>query len=94
MSAGTRTGHGHNQIGTSRENACAYCHLHKARLSVKQMRNRQCLSKKCRHFIPWKQHPYWKQREIEAARKKANKKARKEAIHNAICPVQTSEAGV
>lgn len=71
------------QIGTPVKSTCAYCHLHKARLSPKQMRNRQCLKKQCKHLVPWKQHPMWKQRERERELKKQHKKEREEAMSRA-----------
>lgn len=51
------------RLGTpNRENAVGYCHLHNCNMTHKQMRNRQCLKKGCKNFVPWKQHPYWTQR--------------------------------
>lgn len=50
-------------LGTTKpDNACAYCHLHKRDMTVRQMRNRNCLGKGCRNLVPRKQHPYWAQR--------------------------------
>jgi hypothetical protein len=44
------------------------------------MKNRECLSKGCRHLVPWKQHPYWVQRERERELKKQHRQERKEAL--------------
>lgn len=50
----------HCALGTPEiSNVCAYCRLHRCTMTVRQMRNRQCLAKKCQHFRPWKQHSYW-----------------------------------
>lgn len=49
----------HCPLGVPPCRAVGYCHLHKSTLSVRQMKNRKCLSKKCRHLVPWKQHPFW-----------------------------------
>ena len=69
-------------LGTTKsDNACAYCHLHKRDLTVKQMRNRNCLGKGCRNLVPRKQHPYWAQR----AKTKTlwwEKKEQKEDLHD------------
>lgn len=51
----------------------AYCKLHKVSLTVRQMKNKACLQKACFHLSKYK-HPYWEQREILKARKKAKKK--------------------
>ena len=81
-------------IGAAKDKTCAYCHLHKARLSPKQMKSKECLKKQCRHLVPWKQHPYWAQREREKELKKQRKQERKEAMTNAIHPVQAPDARV
>ena len=50
----------HCRLGTPvASRACAYCRLHQCTMTVRQMKNRQCLVKKCQHFRPWKQHTYW-----------------------------------
>lgn len=41
------------------ENCVAYCRLHKSKMTLRQMKNRKCLTKMCQHFRPWKQHTYW-----------------------------------
>lgn len=58
-------------------NPCAFCRLHRATLTVTQMKNRECLRKKCQHFRPWKQHPYWEARAREKVLKQERKEARK-----------------
>ena len=78
----------HKQIGTPKENACAFCRLHHAHLSAKQMRNRECLKKNCWHLSPFPNHPYWVQREREKELKKERRDARR-----AVQTVPTSDTG-
>ena len=40
----------------------AYCALHKCVLSVKQIRMKECIPKKCWHMRRL-EHPYWKTRQ-------------------------------
>lgn len=62
------------QLGCSKDKIVAYCKLHRCNMSVRQMKNRQCLQKICRHLRKREQHPYWEQQ----ARKHEARKARKE----------------
>lgn len=51
----------HCPLGGCLKTKCVgYCHLHKVDLTVRQMKNRQCRAKDCSHFIPRKQHDYWR----------------------------------
>lgn len=52
---------------------CAYCRRKGKYLTVKQMKNKECLRQQCRHLDKKEDHPYWSQRAAEKARKKANK---------------------
>lgn len=61
-------------------NCCAYCHLHKCSMTVKQMKAKNCLGKQCWHLEKNEQHQYWKQREVM----KNKRMARKEAINNYV----------
>jgi len=66
--------------GASHDKCCGYCHLHKSRLTPKQMRNRKCLDKRCRHFVPWKQHPLWEQRAVAKEKRKMKKMSETETV--------------
>lgn len=41
-----------------KDNACAFCTLHDCYLSVKQMKQRACLNKNCRH-LQKEEHDFW-----------------------------------
>ncbi len=41
-----------------KDNACALCTLHNCYLSVKQMKQRKCLNKNCRH-LQKEEHAFW-----------------------------------
>lgn len=65
-------------------NTCAYCALHRASLTPKQMKKHRCLAKGCTALIRH-EHPYWETRE-ESRQKRRDRKERmeklyKEAIH-------------
>ena len=49
-------------LGTSvYAHAVGRCRLHgNCILTLTQMRNRRCREKHCRHFVPHKQHDYWR----------------------------------
>ena len=64
--------------GTCSDNICAMCKLHAKGVTVKQMRQKQCLQKQCHHLVKIETHEYWAQRE----RKKQKRKNRKEEIAN------------
>ena len=50
----------HCPLGTPETDHCvAFCRLHGARMTLRQMRNRKCMVKKCQHFRPRKEHTYW-----------------------------------
>lgn len=52
---------------------CAYCKLHNCSLTVKQVRQKNCLGKGCWHLKKY-DHAWWKQREALKQKKKQNKK--------------------
>ena len=52
---------------------CAYCTYHKCSLTVKQVRQKDCLKKQCWHLKKY-EHEWWKQREALKQKKKQNKK--------------------
>lgn len=59
--------------GTHSNNICAVCKLHDTGVTVKQMRQKQCLSKQCRHLQKVETHEYWSQRERTKAKRKNRK---------------------
>lgn len=46
---------------------------HYGMLSLKNMKNHRCLAKNCIWFLPFKQHPYWQEREKKLSEKKSKK---------------------
>ena len=46
---------------------------HKGYLSVKALKEHECLRKQCPYLKKFENHDYWKQREVIKARKKAKK---------------------
>lgn len=52
---------------------CAYCKKKGCSLTVKQVKAKKCLKKNCWHLVKYKNHEWWKQRELAKAKKKANK---------------------
>lgn len=63
----------HCLLGGRYDRCCGYCHLHRIRMTPKQMKNRKCLEKHCKHFVPWKQHPLWEQRAAAKEKRKMKK---------------------
>ena len=51
---------------------CAYCKLHKCSLTVKQVKQRNCLGKQCWHMNRY-EHEWWKQKQALKEKKKQNK---------------------
>lgn len=51
---------------------CAYCKLKEVSLTAKQVKSKGCLKKNCWHLVKY-DHEFWRQRELQKARKKANK---------------------
>lgn len=66
--------------GTCSENCAGYCKFHSVGITVKQMKQKQCLSKQCRHLEKIESHEYWAQRE----RAKEKRKNRKEEFKKMI----------
>lgn len=59
--------------GGKPKNPAAYCMLHNGSLTVKEMKRKSCLGKQCRHLRKNAEHEYWKQRELQKARKESSK---------------------
>ena len=53
--------------------ACGYCRRKGKYLTVNQVRKKECLKKQCRHLNKLEDHPWWTQRTVAKARKKANR---------------------
>ena len=53
--------------------ACGWCRYHDCCISVKQLKEKKCLSKECHYLVKYENHPWWDQREREKAKKKANR---------------------
>ena len=60
--------------------SCGYCHLHHKCLTVKQLRQHDCLRKQCFHLEKYEEHQWWKQREAT----KQKRKIRKAKYNNSI----------
>lgn len=60
-------------FGCYSDNICAYCKLHNCGVTVKQMKNKQCLQKQCYHLHKNEDHQIWKQREHTKALRKARR---------------------
>ena len=56
--------------------AVGYCKRHGAALTVKTLKNHECLCKQCNALEKYEEHDYWRQRE----QKKMLRKARKENL--------------
>lgn len=65
---------------TQSNNVAGFCRYHNCSVTVKQMKNKNCLQKGCRYLIKNEKHQYWHQREIT----KQKRKNRKQMIENRI----------
>lgn len=65
------------------DNCCAYCKLHQCSMTVKQMRQKECLPKQCWYLVKNEDHPYWKQR----ANMKQKRKDRKESLNQYLVSI-------
>lgn len=59
--------------------ACAYCKHHHKYLTVKQVRQHECLKKQCFYLQKNENHDWWRQREV-IKKKRQEKKAHYSAI--------------
>lgn len=55
------------------DNCCAYCKLHQCSITVKQMKQKECLQKQCWHLVKNEEHQYWRQREVMKQKRKDRK---------------------
>lgn len=63
------------------KNCAGYCKLHNCDLTVKQIRNKQCLQKQCWHLNKNEHHMWWKQRAATKI-KRQNRKMNLEKVVN------------
>lgn len=61
--------------------ACAFCRHHSCHLTVKQVRQHECLAKQCWYLDKNENHDWWRQREVI----KQRRKERKETIKGGGC---------
>lgn len=61
---------GSGQVGGG-DNPCGYCHFHRATLTVRQLKNHQCLAKQCRRLTKYPEHRFWAAREVRKEKKRA-----------------------
>ena len=53
--------------------ACAFCKHHLYYLTVKQVRQHNCLGKQCHYLRKNENHDWWRQREVTKQRRKEKK---------------------
>lgn len=53
--------------------ACGYCRYHHCYVTVKMLKQHECLRKNCNHLCKNEEHNWWKQREALKTKKKARK---------------------
>lgn len=51
------------------DNVCAYCRKHHAGVTPRQLKQKRCLAKQCKHLKRYPDHPLWQQRAAKKARK-------------------------
>ena len=56
--------------------ACAFCKHHLYYLTVKQVRQHNCLGKQCNYLRKNENHDWWRQREVTKQRRKERKAKR------------------
>lgn len=53
--------------------ACGYCRHHRKYLTVKQVRQHECLQKQCYYLDKNENHDWWRQRAVVKQRRKAKR---------------------
>jgi hypothetical protein len=53
--------------------SCGYCLHHRCYLTVKQLRQHDCLKKQCYHLQKNEQHDWWRQRSVMKQKRKERK---------------------
>ena len=57
----------------SRNRAVGYCYFHKAALTVKTMKCKECLKKQCDALKKYEEHDFWRQHEQKKQLRKERK---------------------
>ena len=60
--------------------ACAFCTHHRCYLTVKQVRQHECLGKQCWYLKKNEAHDWWRQREVVKQKRKARRQAVNEYV--------------
>lgn len=66
--------------GTCSNNVAGYCKYHHCAMTVKQIKNKNCLGKNCWYLKKNEQHDWWRQREVMKQKRKNKKQALNELI--------------
>lgn len=53
--------------------ACGYCQRHRSYLTVKMLKQHNCLQKQCWHLVKNEEHIWWKQRKTIKQKRKLKK---------------------
>lgn len=56
-----------------KQRSCGYCSHHNCHLTVKQLKQHECLKKQCWHLTKNEEHSWWQQRETQKAKRNARK---------------------
>lgn len=56
------------------DRACGFCKKHRKYLTVKMLKQHECLCKQCYHLIRNENHAWWKQREIQKNKRMERKR--------------------
>jgi len=75
-------------FNTYSDNVAAYCRYHRASMTVKQMKCKNCLQKECRHLVRNEEHQYWRQRELTKQKRRARKQRLNEYMSTIVGGVQ------
>ena len=68
---------------TESNNVVGFCRHHNCAVTVKQMKNKNCLQKGCRYFVKNENHEYWRQKALA----KKNRKNRKQMLEDRIAKI-------
>ena len=63
--------------------SCGYCHHHRKHLTVKQLKQHECLQKQCNHLQKNEEHGWWKQR-AKRKQRRIERKLRLDALYNNV----------
>ena len=59
----------------AKDRACAYCVHHHCYLTVKQVKQHECLQKQCYYLRKNEAHDWWRQRDVIKQKRKVRKTA-------------------